>query len=120
MATYKNVERYGPTNLGVRTLDPSTRRNNKRPCQYCKVTFPSQRTYNAHVNTCTEIPIRRTNVVPSRVRPVHQGNFKTTETAQPQRKQQFHHERNQGNSDIRKRSTANQGTHGRAQASVGN
>lgn len=32
----------------------SKRRNDKRKCGFCKITFPSQRTYNNHVNTCVE------------------------------------------------------------------
>jgi hypothetical protein len=34
----------------------SKRMNNKRKCQYCKVTFLSQGVYNDHVNTCDETP----------------------------------------------------------------
>ena len=33
----------------------SKRMNDKRCCGFCKVTFPSQRTYNGHVNTCKEV-----------------------------------------------------------------
>lgn len=30
------------------------RMNDKRKCGFCKITFPSQRTYNDHVNNCKE------------------------------------------------------------------
>lgn len=37
-------------------MQASKRMNNKRKCGFCKTTFPSQKTYNAHVNTCDESP----------------------------------------------------------------
>jgi hypothetical protein len=35
------------------------RHNDKRKCAFCKGKFSSQRTYNRHVNTCSEVPPRK-------------------------------------------------------------
>lgn len=40
-------------------MKKSKRMNNKRKCGFCKVTFPTQRVYNDHVNTCDETPRRK-------------------------------------------------------------
>jgi hypothetical protein len=89
------------------------RMNNKRKCGFCKATFLSQRVYNKHVNTCTEIaPKRRTNVTAERTRSVHQAH-RTTSQQTAQRKPY------QGPSVVQRSRPARPSIDRSAQASVG-
>lgn len=43
-----------PAKFRTPVITKKKRMNDKRKCGFCKTTFPSQRTYNDHVNGCKE------------------------------------------------------------------